>query len=230
MLRNTLKPLSNLYCLMPAAFSFLIVWLLSSAALAHKVTIFAWVEGDTVYTESKFSGGTMAKNAAIEVYDAAGTKLLAGKTNDNGEFSFKLPKKEELRIVLRAGMGHGNEWTLTAEDIAEAQAESAGSPVDSAPKQPVKTTSEKPASNAEESKEVLGLDNLELQTALEAMLDKKLTPVLKILSYLEAKQKKESGLTEILGGIGYILGLMGLGSFIHFRRKTKELTSESNQE
>ena len=214
---------------MPAAFFFLIVLLLSSAALAHKVTIFAWVEGDTVYTESKFSGGTMAKNAAIEVYDAAGTKLLAGKTNDNGEFSFKLPKKEELRIVLRAGMGHGNEWTLTAEDIAEAQAESSGSPVEPAPEQPVNTTSKKPASNAEESKEVLRPDNLELQTALDAMLDKKLTPILKILSYLEAKQKKESGLTEILGGIGYILGLMGLGAFIHFRRKTKELTSESNQ-
>ena len=26
-------------------------------ALAHKITVFGWVEGDTVFTESKFSGG-----------------------------------------------------------------------------------------------------------------------------------------------------------------------------
>ena len=38
-------------------------------AFAHKVTIFAWVEGDTVHTESKFSGGRVAKQAPIEVYD-----------------------------------------------------------------------------------------------------------------------------------------------------------------
>ena len=30
------------------------------AALAHKIIIFAWVEGDTVFTESKFSGGKRA--------------------------------------------------------------------------------------------------------------------------------------------------------------------------
>ena len=28
-----------------------------SLALAHNVTVFAWVEGDTVHVESKFSGG-----------------------------------------------------------------------------------------------------------------------------------------------------------------------------
>ena len=34
------------------------------------------------------------------------------KTNEKGEFSFKLPKKAELKIVLLAGTGHRGEWNL----------------------------------------------------------------------------------------------------------------------
>ena len=34
--------------------------------LAHKVIIFAWVEGDTVFTESKFAGGKRAVGAQVQ--------------------------------------------------------------------------------------------------------------------------------------------------------------------
>ncbi len=33
----------------------------------------------------------------------------------------------------------------------------------------------------------------------------------------------EPTLTDILGGIGYIIGLVGLGTFFHYRRKIKDL-------
>jgi len=54
------------------------LWLVlcAVAAWAHKVTIFAWVEGDTVYTQSKFSGGRKAKGATVVVYDKEGNQLL----------------------------------------------------------------------------------------------------------------------------------------------------------
>ena len=219
MFPNTIKFFWNLCYLISFSFSFFIAVLITSAVLAHNVTIFAWVEDDMVYTESKFSGGRKAKNAPVEVYDAAGTKLLSGKTDENGEFSFKLPKKEELKIVLLAGPGHGNKWILTAEDIAEAQNESSGSTPDPASNQLNRPTSLQTPSINKESTENLTATDQKLQTLLEAVLDKKLTPILKKLNYLETKQKKERGVTEVLGGIGYILGLMGLAAFIHYRRK-----------
>jgi nickel transport protein len=219
MFPNTIKSFWNWCYLISFSFSFFIAVITTSAALAHNVTIFAWVEDDMVYTESKFSGGRKAKNAPVEVYDAAGTKLISGKTDENGEFSFKLPKKEELKIVLLAGLGHGNEWILTAEDIAEAQNESSGSTSDPPSNQLNRLTPLQIPSTNKESKENLTTTDLKLQTLLEKMLDKKLTPILKKLNYLEAKQKKERGVTEILGGIGYILGLMGLAAFIHYRRR-----------
>ena len=67
--------------------SFLVV----STAIAHKVMIFAWVEGDTIYTESKFSGGKKVRKGDVMVYDLHGNRLLQGKTNEQGEFFFKIP-------------------------------------------------------------------------------------------------------------------------------------------
>ena len=46
-----------------------------------------------------------------------GTELLSGTTDQNGEFSFKVPQKAELKIVLEAGAGHRAEWTIAADEI-----------------------------------------------------------------------------------------------------------------
>ena len=69
----------------------------ATAAWAHRVIVFGYVEGDTVYTESKFSGGKKAQNSQITVYDGDGNKVTEGRTDDNGEFAFKPP-----RIFLKA--------------------------------------------------------------------------------------------------------------------------------
>ena len=84
---------------------------------AHRVNLFAYVEGDTVHVESKFSGGKRVNAGKIIVLDALGTKLITGITDENGAFSFKVPKKTELKIVLEASTGHRAEWTIAASEI-----------------------------------------------------------------------------------------------------------------
>jgi nickel transport protein len=95
------------------------VWLLLGGdAQAHRVNIFAWVEGDTVMVECKYPDGTKVQEGVIRVFDSAGKELLNGKTNSKGEFSFKAPKQDDLKIVLEAGMGHRAEWPLSKQDLA----------------------------------------------------------------------------------------------------------------
>jgi hypothetical protein len=89
----------------------------TEAVDAHRVNLFAWVEGDTVYVESKFSGGKTVKAGKIIVTDSQGTELLKGETNENGQFSFKIPKKTDLKIVLIAGAAHRAEWTIPLAEI-----------------------------------------------------------------------------------------------------------------
>jgi len=95
----------------------ILVILFDMPAFAHKVSIFAWVEGDTVYTQSKFSKGKRVKNSSVIVFDSDGNKLLEGKTDDKGEFSFKIPKQTALKVVLKASMGHMAEWKIPFEEI-----------------------------------------------------------------------------------------------------------------
>lgn len=93
----------------------LLLLVLSSKAYAHKVNVFAYVEGDTVYTESYFSGGKKVNDGLIEVYDTEGHKLLEGKTNKEGQFNFEIPKKGDLKIILNASLGHRDTYDLSAK-------------------------------------------------------------------------------------------------------------------
>lgn len=186
------------------AFTLLIASLLIAVgnppALAHKATIFAWVEGDTVYTESKFMGGTEVRNAQILVFDGEGAQLLKGTTNGSGEFSFKVPKLADLTVVLNAGMGHRAEWTVPESEIREASGTSEG----------------KPAPETLQQRAV-GLNREEIKELIEDSLDRKLRPIMSIMA--ESRSRGPS-VTEIVGGIGYIFGLMGLA--LYFRNRIRE--------
>ena len=181
---------------------------ISTPAIAHKTTIFAWMEGDTVYTQSKFNGGRKAKHATVEVYDAEGDKLLEGKTDENGEFSFKLPKKAELKVVLLAGTGHRGEWSIPLEEV-----EGGDVNPDSRLQSQASQTEKEPS-----HQELPSISPADIQEAVEKALDKKLKPILNQLT--ESRQKEtETKVTDIIGGIGYILGLVGIGAYFNYRKK-----------
>ena len=201
---NTLVLLSGLFCCL----------LTPHTAWGHKVTVFAWVEGDTVYTQSKFSGGKKVNHGKIEVYDPSGVKLHEGRTNDQGEYAFKVPKRTDMKIVLLAGMGHRGEWTLMRDEIEEGLA-----PDDSIPPQADGTALAPNPKNvpAAASAPMVPGGSGDVEAALERVLDKKLRPILQRLNTIE-NQNRGPRLKDILGGIGYILGLMGLAAYLKFKQ------------
>jgi nickel transport protein len=188
---------------------FFILALAPVQARAHKVTVFAWVEGDTVFTQCKFAGGRYAKGARLEVYNDTGEKLLEGLTDEQGQFTFKPPSPQALRIVLMAGTGHRGEWRVAADEFASAGAADKSKPAAAISPAATAEHDPPPAKNV-----TLAAD--ELQALVEASLEKKLAPVLRRLE----QQAQGPALSDIIGGIGYILGLVGLGAYIHARRLT----------
>ena len=199
-------------------FAFLFLVFFYIPAFAHKVMIFAWVEGDTVYTQSKFSGGKRTKNAEVIVFDTKDNQLLEGKTDENGEFSFKIPGKTGLKIVLEASMGHRAEWKIPVEEITTGTVSERGPPetdvkaaaetsLDGAD---VKTKSEPSVSTT------VPLGSQEIQTLIDESLDRKLAPIINVLGSF---QNQGPGMTEIIAGIGYIFGLVGVALYFANRRK-----------
>jgi nickel transport protein len=98
---------------------FVLFTLLTGTAFAHKVNIFAYIEGNTVYTESYFPDGRAVEDGKITVVDSNEETLLEGRTDEKGLFSFAIPKKEDLVIILDAGMGHKNHFELKKYTFGE---------------------------------------------------------------------------------------------------------------
>lgn len=171
---------------------------------AHKVYLYAWVEGDVVRTECYFGGKKKAIGGTIAVYDLSGKKLLEGKADEKGEFSFPIPQKTDLRIVLDATMGHKAEYLLKAEELFGTE---------STPKQP--PAQEQGEIIEREPVELMGAE--EIRKVVEEVVDEKLKPIARALN--EMKREEGPGMTEILGGIGYILGLMGLVAYFKSKKK-----------
>ena len=181
---------------------FLLLLLSPTPLWAHSAHIHAWVEGDRVLTESFFSGGARAAYSQIEVFDEEGNKLLRGKTDGQGMFSFKSPHEGELKIVLRTPEGHGTEFHLKVEE------------------QPISKDHQRGGHTVEPSPsvEIPCISEEEIRGVVEEVLDEKLE---RMRERLVASQKGGPGITEILGGIGYIIGLMGVAIYFSHRRRGK---------
>lgn len=206
----------NIFCLI---FAMLWLLLLPVSVSAHNVTVFAWVDGDTIHTQSKFSGGKRVKNAPIVVYDVKDVLLLEGKTDENGMFSFKIPKKTALKIVLKASMGHLAVWKLQAEELGEAESKTAAQPTGMKTSLVTDSDSAGIQKNVDVSESTkMSLGRREIEEIINASLDKKLRPITEMLA---DAMNHEPGFTEIMGGIGYILGIVGIALYFANRKRNR---------
>ena len=195
----------------PVIFLMAVIFASASHTLAHRVILFAYVEGDRVFTESCFSDGKRCQNSRIEVFDSLGNKLLEGKTDKNGEFSFKPPKRTDLRIVLTASMGHKDEYIIPAGELSDvAQGKAWKSEPHQAEKVDEKGTAAEQFSRFEME---------QIRTVVEEALDEKLKPIMRLLV---KRQNEGISFVQVMGGIGFIFGIMGIILYFRSRRGRKE--------
>ncbi|MCC6544598.1 MAG: hypothetical protein IT392_08875 [Nitrospirae bacterium] len=196
---------------------------LVSAAYAHKVQMFTYAEGDEVFVEGYFADGKKAMNSKVVVYDSSGSELLHGLTNDSGQFNFTAPKKSDLRIVLDAGMGHKTEYTLPAGELHLDDGSKTSKAVTPPASKDIKSKTVKADKIKEENVDVSQasrLDDAQLQAIVEKAVERSVGEAIKPLvrSFTEMQQK--NSLTTIIGGVGYILGLMGIILYFKSRRSS----------
>jgi len=186
---------------------------MSPSASAHRVNIFAYVEGNQVVVECSFSKTRPVRAGQITVYAGASDQiLLTGTTDDAGVFRFPVPdqaKTTGLRLALQAGEGHANQWTMDPGEFASAPSPTPQAPPQTAeqPSPPDPTPVPAPSSGIT-AREVEAI----VSTLLDAKLDAKLAPLRRAL--LEDQGPR---LQDILGGIGWIMGIIGVAAY--FRRR-----------
>ena len=168
--------------------------LVPAGALAHRVNVFAWLEGDTVHVQAGFSRKAPARQSAVTVLLGTDTHtaevttaLLDGTTDDKGTFSFALPaeaRKHGLTIRVNAGQGHQNEWLMRPEELAQSATTAPATPEQS-PKTTKGMSSETAARQGGEA----------------------------------AFAMNEPHLRDIVGGLGWIVGLVGIGMALRARKR-----------
>ncbi|RKY00354.1 hypothetical protein DRP77_11605 [Candidatus Poribacteria bacterium] len=182
---------------MRTLFIIAILSLLAAASHAHKVNVFAWVEGDQVQVEGYFSDGTPCKGAKVEVYDLqSGSKLLEGSTDEEGIFSFERPEANGLRIVLIGSMGHRAETRIGPEELGGEK--SAG---ETAPSETARTA---PSAS-------------ELESIVKKAVQEGIRPLIRMME----EERSRVRLADLIGGLGYIAGVWGTVMFLLARRRQK---------
>ena len=186
----------------------------TSIAYAHKVNVFAYVEGDQVYIQGYFSDGTKAKNSDVTVYAKDGREFEKGQTNENGEFTFPTQgTSQALRIVLNAGMGHQASYVIPVDEMTDV---SGATGVNAAPAE-----ASADARLAGVDKPVNKIEGGASAPLSEAMVRKAVAEGVLPLAREISELKERRGLSDIVGGIGLIVGILGVFAYFKARQEAR---------
>ncbi len=156
---------------------------------AHGVFLHVRVEGEVIRGKAEYVGSGAIADAAITVYTPSGRRLGGTKTNDQGEFTFTPREVVDHRFWLNADSGHGAEQVVEAADLPGSLLAASGDVSPSSDEPPVARTA-----------------------------DSDIVRQIGTLTEEVARLRRSIRFHDIVGGIGYIVGLTGLWFYFKARR------------
>lgn len=186
---------------------------------AHKMRLFAYGNATTISGEAAF-GSRPAKNIEVVVSNEAdGTTLVTTLTDELGNFTFAVPgeaveNRFNLLIIANAGEGHRSQWRLAAEEYLPASTTETAGPAEPRPSQPVHP---RPQANQQ-----VAITEEQLKAIVDQSVAEQLRPLQRQLLLLS---EKKTTLQDIIGGIGYILGLAGIAAYMRSKKEDKNVHS-----
>lgn len=188
---------------------------ISTAADAHKIRVFAYENDGSIVAEAKFSSGRPAKNVEIKVLADNQDTLISGVTDNSGEYRFSTEIIRQnpagnLTIIVNDGSGHRGTWELEkAEYLGEKTTHLHSSPWKTLHSQENQTNIKTTA---------VPINYSTIESIVEKTVAREIAPIKQLLT----EQKQDTiTLQEILGGLGYILGLAGIAAYYSSKTSKK---------
>jgi nickel transport protein len=204
-----------------AILAVLIVVLAAAPAVhAHKVKVFAWTEGPVISGYVYFPGGARAQNVRVVFYGPEDESLGETVTNKKGEFAFTAPYKCDYRVVADIGDGHQAEYTLPASELPDDLAVLEGGSNQAAKEEAASAPAMKkpPVSGIRGEAAPTPFSDSRLAALVEKTVMKQVLPLREQIEQYEEKVR----LHDILGGIGYIIGIMGIVYYLKASARLKK--------
>ncbi len=179
-------------------------------AFAHHLGVFAYVSGRDIVVTASFGHNRPAVNGKVRVTNSTGKLLFQGKTDNRGMLRFPRPQltaNETLKITVNGGPGHQGVWTMTSAEQGN------GADAPAAPANEVHTAQP-------ENPPPLPSLSVNEQRYLARLVSEAVAKEIEPLKAMMARQV-ESGpsLQNIIGGIGWLVGIGGLVAAWASRKK-----------
>ncbi|MCX7916647.1 MAG: hypothetical protein N2589_00750 [bacterium] len=159
----------------------------------HKINVFTYQEGNKIFVEGYFPDGKPVKNSKIEIYNEKEERILEGKTDESGIFSFNIPESEKIKIILTSDEGHRTETFMELKKEKKLKSERVEEKLDK-------------FKEIKEKEEKIEIDKEEIKRIVEDTIEKKINDFIR--EYKKEREKEK--VQDIIGGIGYIIGILGI--------------------
>ena len=182
---------------------------LSLPAEAHKLKVFAAVDGLSVHGYAFFIGGGRPEGSAWIAKDAAGATITSGTTDAEGRFAFELPGSPagDVTVTVDTHEAHIASATLSARTIGAADA---GTP----PPQP--GAAQPGAAQPDAAQPSTGVtQDARLAALVAAAVERGTEPLQERIEMMDSRLR----FADILSGVFLIIGLVGIGLWARGKRR-----------
>ncbi|MFV1852509.1 MAG: hypothetical protein ACMZ66_17630 [Thalassospira sp.] len=205
-------------------------------AQAHNLNVFAMSNGDQITGYVYFTGGTRAKQAEVELRHGDSSSegaqvLVSTKADDQGNFAFSVSHRADYTVFTDTGDGHVAKFKLYADDFAEnLPIADVNAPITVKELHLAQTVSEpasdEPAATTYATKSV-GLKSLsrdELTELINHAVARQVGPLREeVNSY-----RNDVRMSDVMGGIGVIIGIFGVSAWIVARRQVRNHSAKQS--
>ena len=182
------------------------------AALAHRLSVFAYTEGSTIQGSAYFAGGGAAGSAQVTVYGPDGAVLGTTTTDEAGQFAFEATLRVDHRITVETADGHAAEFVVAATDLpASLPGGAEPSAID------VTAVEGTTAAEADLPGTMPAIDDAALEAMVSRAVQQQIRPLREdLIAYADAVR-----VSDIMGGIGYIVGIFGVLAYVLSLRRSR---------
>lgn len=173
----------------------------ATIAMAHKLNVFAYSEDSSILGEAYFNDGAPARNCEVLVKaEGDGSVVGRGRTDEDGKFTVNIDpsNRKIVSVVVDGGMGHLGRVNINLSSFDNSTDMSDSNSTDKVPME------EEQIENL-----VATLDEKEIASIVKSVLRSEIEPLHAEIIQLR-KELSKPGFNQIIGGVGYIFGLIGI--------------------
>lgn len=181
----------------------------SGPVQAHVLRVFAAADGNRIDGSVYYAAGAKAEGAKVVIRTREGRVLAELSTGADGGFVFAASEQVDHLIVAETPEGHKGSWTVSAGELAGEMPTPVGIAVPS-------------ASGAAQEGGMTGAANpprSSLETLVEEAVARQIRPLREQILAHEERVR----LRDILGGIGYFVGVVGVVLWWRARRENQDV-------